>query len=66
MDTQKDKAGKTLRKAPTVVETDLRNHVRIVQSTFAFGDELSIVDDDRGRDPYNSTGAHCIIKFKDN
>lgn len=62
MDRQKDKTVKTLHKAPPAVETDLRNNVRIVQSNFAFGDELSIVDDDRGGDPYNSTGAHCIIR----
>ena len=40
----------------------LRNNVKVVQSKFEFGDELSIADDDRGGDPYNNTGAYCIIK----
>lgn len=65
MDSHKDKPGNALRKVPPQVETDLRNNVNIVQSKFEFGGELSIADDDRGGDPYNSTGAHCIIKPKD-
>jgi glutathione S-transferase len=47
------------------VEADLRSNLKIVQSKFVFGDELSIADDDHGGDPYNSTGAYCIIKAKD-
>jgi hypothetical protein len=50
---------------PPQVETDPRSNVKVLQSKFVFGDELSIADDDRGGDPYNSTGAHCIIKAKD-
>ncbi len=65
MDSHKDKPGNALRKVPPQVETDLRSNVKIVQSKFVFSDELSIADDDRGSDPYNNTGAHCIIKLKD-
>lgn len=46
-------------------DTVLRSNVKVVQSKFVFGDELSIADDDRGGDPYNNTGAYCIIKSKD-
>lgn len=65
MDSHKDKPGNAPQKVPPQVETDLRSNVKIVQSKFVFSDDLSIADDDRGGDPYNSTGAHCIIKPKD-
>jgi hypothetical protein len=65
MDSNKDKSRNTLHKVQPQVDPDPRRNVKIVQSKFVFGDELSIADDDRGGDPYNSTGAHCIIKPKD-
>ena len=76
MDSDKHKAGSALHEAPPKVETDPRINgrldarigaqidARIVQSKLVSGGELSIADDDRGGDPYNSTGAYCIIKPK--
>ncbi len=69
MDSNKDKSGYGLhngsRNGSLHEETILRSNVKVVQSKFVFGDELSIADDDRGGDPYNNTGAHCILKAKD-
>jgi hypothetical protein len=69
MDSHKVKSGNAMHKVPPRVESALRNNARInariVQSKFVFGGELSIVDDDCGIDPYNNTGAHCIIKQRD-
>ena len=69
MDSNRDKSRNgprsESRNVPPQEETILRSNVKVVQSKFVFGDELSIADDDRGGDPYNSTGAHCIIKPKD-
>jgi hypothetical protein len=68
MDSHKDKSRNGPRSeshnAPPQEETHLRDNVKIVQSKFVFGHELSIADADRGGDPYNSTGAYCIIKPK--
>jgi len=65
MDSNKNKSRIAQATMPPPVETDPGRNVKIVQSKFVFGDELSIADDDRGGDPYNSTGAYCIIKAKD-
>jgi hypothetical protein len=65
MDSSKDKSRNAQHKVPLQLESGLRTNVKIAQSKFVFGDELSIADDDRGGDPYNNTGAHCIFKSKD-
>ncbi len=65
MDSNKDKSRNAPYSVPPQVQIDPRSNVKIVQSKFVFGDELAIADDDRGGDPYNNTGAHCIIKAKD-
>ena len=65
MDSNKDKSRNAPHKLPSQEETILRSNLRVVQSKFVSDDELSIADDDRGGDPYNSTGAYCIIKSKD-
>ena len=65
MDSNKDKSRIAPHNVLPQEETIRRSNVKVVQSKFVFGDEFSIVDDDRGGDPYNSTGAHCIIKPKD-
>ena len=42
-----------------------RDEVRVIRSGLAGPDELAIFDDDdRGGDPYNSTGQHVVIKMK--
>jgi len=41
-----------------------RENVRVTRSGLAGPEALALVDDDRGRDPYNSTGQHVIIKMK--
>ncbi len=65
MDSSKDKSRNGLHNAPLQEEANLRGNVKIVHSKFVFSDELSIADDDHGGDPYNSTGAYCIVKPKD-
>ncbi len=42
-----------------------KDDVRVIRTNLAGPAELSISDDDdRGGDPYNSTGQHAIIKSK--
>jgi hypothetical protein len=65
MDSNKDKSRNALHNTPLQEETDLRGNVKIVHSKFVFSDQLSIADDDHGGDPYNNTGAHCILKAKE-
>ena len=49
-------------KAPVQVNTDLHD-VQVLRSSIKDDEGLTIADDfDIGGDPYNSTGAHCIIK----
>ncbi|HSD69790.1 MAG TPA: hypothetical protein VLB07_09555 [Woeseiaceae bacterium] len=64
MDSHKDKQLARADELPTQTDSALHDNVRITRSKLVF-DELSIVDDDRGSDPYNSTGAHCILKARD-
>ena len=64
MDSHKDKPITTAEETPPRAESARHDDVRITRSKLAF-DELSIVDDDRGSDPYNNTGAHCILKTRD-
>jgi len=42
-----------------------RDDVRVIRSRLVGPDELAISEDDeRGGDPYNSTGQHVVIKMK--
>jgi hypothetical protein len=53
-------------KAPVQVNTDLQD-VQVLRSSIKDDEGLTIADDfDIGGDPYNSTGAHCIIKSDKN
>jgi hypothetical protein len=52
--------------APVQVNTDLHD-VQVLRSSIKDDEGLTIADDfDIGGDPYNSTGAHCIIKSDKN
>lgn len=64
MDSHKDKPDTGADELPPRAESALHDNVRITRSKLVF-DELAIVDDDSGSDPYNSTGAHCILKIRD-
>lgn len=51
--------------AESVRITGDQDDVRVIKSNLQEAVELSISeDDDRGSDPYNSTGQHVIIKSK--
>ena len=41
-----------------------RDPVRVIRSGLAGPAVLALSDDNRGGDPYNSTGQHVIIKTK--
>ena len=50
----------------TKTESAVRNEsVRVIGSKLVDAEALSItVDEDKGSDPYNSTGQHVILKSK--
>ena len=65
MNSQKDKQVIANRRAQPRNGAGAGKDVRVLQSTLNFSDKLSIADDDdRGSDPYNNTGQHCILKSK--
>lgn len=41
-----------------------RGSVRVIRSDLIGPEALALSDDNRGGDPYNSTGQHVIIKMK--
>lgn len=52
-------------RAESVRITGDQDDVRVIESNLQEAVELSISeDDDKGSDPYNSTGQHIIIKSK--
>jgi len=55
---QPDEQGQPVR----IVAT--RENVRVIGSGVTGPAALVLADDDTGRDPYNSTGQHVIIKMK--
>ncbi len=62
MNSHNAKLAAVVRKAPVRVDTDLHD-VQVLRSSIQDVDGLAIADDgDNGGDPYNCTGAHCIIK----
>ena len=66
MNSHNAKLTAAVRKAPVQADTDLHN-VQVLRSSIKDVDGLAIADDfDIGGDPYNSTGAHCIIKSDKN
>ena len=72
MNSHNAKLTAAVRKAPIQVNADLHD-VQVLRSSIKDVDGLedvdglAIADDfDIGGDPYNSTGAHCIIKSDKN
>jgi len=72
MNSHNAKLATAARKAPVQVDADLHD-VKVLRSSIKDVDGLedvdglTIADDfDIGGDPYNSTGAHCIIKSDKN
>lgn len=59
MNSHNTKTGKAVDKETVGTGTD---SVRVLQVDQADIDDLEIVDDNLGGDPYNSTGQHVIIK----
>lgn len=64
MDLHKDRLAAATDETPPQAESAPHRNVRITRSRLVL-DELAIIDDDRGSDPYNNTGAHCILKSRD-
>lgn len=64
MNSHNSKTATTDKDAGNRVVTD-RKDVRVIRSSLTGIETLAISDDDdRGGDPYNSTGQHVIIKLK--
>jgi hypothetical protein len=63
MNSHNAKTGYVFHKTVTVTD-DSRKKAEIVSNSLINDAGLSIVDDDSGCDPYNSTGQHVVIKSK--